>query len=103
MERTVSSNSVLVDGDVSKVADLLNLGSSKTKRSEVPEDEVVVRSTGLELVVGSVLKEGGREGSGVVDDGAGVGPPGGRGNLLERDGDGGDGLIGAKEKKGGHS
>ena len=39
-----------VDGDAHEVADLLDLATSKADGSQVPENEVVVGSTSLELV-----------------------------------------------------
>lgn len=90
---TVTSNGVLVNGDVSEIADLLNLGSSETQRPEVPKDEVVVGATGLELVVRSVLEDRRGKGLGVLDDLGSVGLELWRGSLLERDGDTGDGLF----------
>lgn len=47
----VSDNGVLVEGDVGDVADLLDLGSGEAEGTEIPEDEVVVRTGSLELVV----------------------------------------------------
>lgn len=49
--RLVTGNRVLVEGDVSEVADLLNLRSREAKGAEIPKDEVVVRTVSLELVV----------------------------------------------------
>lgn len=51
LSRSVTRNGVLVHGDVSLVTNLLNLGTGKTERSEIPQDQVVVSSIGLELVV----------------------------------------------------
>jgi len=49
--RLVAGNRVLVESDVSEVADLLNLGSREAEGTEIPQDEVVVRTVGLKLVV----------------------------------------------------
>jgi hypothetical protein len=87
---TVTSNGVLVQGDVGGITDLFDLGSSQTKRSEIPEDEVVLCSIGLELV--TVLEEDLSHGDGVGSDLLGVGLERWVGSLLEGDGDTGDGL-----------
>ena len=39
-----------VDGDTQKVTDLLNLATSQSKRSEVPQNKVVIGTTSLQLV-----------------------------------------------------
>jgi hypothetical protein len=96
---TVTSDGVLVDGDVGEVADLFDLGSGQTKRPEVPEDQVVVGSARLELVVRTVLHDGRGEGLGVLDDGGGVLLELRRGGLLEGDGDTGDGLTRERRKQ----
>jgi len=51
----VDGNSHTVDVDTCNVADLLDLGAGKLKRTQVPEDQVVVRATRLELVPVFVL------------------------------------------------
>lgn len=48
--RLVALDRVLVECDVCEVADLLDLGTGEAERAEVPEDEVVVGATSLELV-----------------------------------------------------
>jgi hypothetical protein len=88
---TVSSNGVLVEGNVSGVTDLLNLGSGETKRSEIPEDQVVLGTVGLELV--AVLEEDLGHGVGVGSDLLGVGLERGVGSLLEGDSNTGNGLL----------
>ena len=88
---TITGNSVLVEGNVSCVTDLLNLGSGKTERSEIPKDEVVLCSIGLELV--AVLEEDLGHGDGVGSDLLGVGLERWVGSLLERNGNTGDGLV----------
>lgn len=91
MKLTVSGNGVLVEGDVSGVTDLLDLGSGKAKRSEIPEDQVVLGTVGLELV--AVLKEDLGHGVGVGSDLLGVGFERGVGSLLEGNGNTGNGLL----------
>lgn len=86
----VTGNGVLVQGDVSGVTDLLDLGSGQTDRSEIPEDQVVLSSVGLELV--AVLEENLGHGIGIGSDLLGVGLERWVGGLLEGDGDTGDGL-----------
>lgn len=75
-----------------KVANLLNLGPGESEGPEIPKNEVIVGTAGLELVVRSVGEERGGEGSGIGDNLGGVGLEFGRGNLLEGNSDGGDGL-----------
>jgi len=82
---------------VSEITDLLDLGSSESERSEIPKNEMVVGSTGLELVVRTVGEDGSSESSSVGDDLSSVSLELGGSNLLEGDGDGGDGLRGGRE------
>jgi hypothetical protein len=91
-QRTVTGNGVLVEGDVSGVTDLLDLGTGQTKRAEIPEDQVVLCTVGLQLV--TVLEEDLGHGIGVGADLLGVGLEGRVGSLLEGDGDTGNGLDG---------
>lgn len=84
---------------MSEITDLFDLGSSESERSEIPKDEMVVGSTGLELVVRTVGKEGSSESSSVGDDLGSVGLELGGSDLLEGNGDGGDGLRGGREGK----
>jgi hypothetical protein len=88
--RSVTRDGVLVDGDVALVADLLDLGSGQAEGSEVPEDQVVVGTVSLELVV--MAREDLGDGSGVGDDLLGVRLESGVSGLLQGDGDTGDGL-----------
>lgn len=69
---------------------LLDLGAGEAERSEVPQDEVVVRALGLELVVALEQLRGDR--LGVLDNLSRVLAEGGGGSLLERNSDTGDGL-----------
>ena len=62
-----------VDGNAQKVTDLLNLGASQTKRTEIPKDKVVVCAAGLQLV--SILDELIRQSARVFDDLLRVGLP----------------------------
>lgn len=87
----VTGNGVLVQGDVGGITDLLDLGSGQTDRSEIPEDQVVLSSIGLELV--AVLEEDLGHGICVGSDLLGVGLKRWVGGLLEGDGDTGDGLV----------
>ena len=73
-----------------QVADLLDLGTSEAKRTEIPEDNVVVGSLGLELVI--VLHEGGGELARVGNDSGSVLLEGRGVDLLESNGNGGNGL-----------
>lgn len=91
LSRGVSRNGVLVDGDVAFVANLFNLGSGQTQRSQVPKDQVVIGSIGLELVVVAGQDLG--EGSGVGNDLLGVSLERGVGGLLESNGDTGNGVV----------
>ena len=75
---------------MSGITDLFDLGSGQTKRSEIPEDEVVLCSIGLELV--AVLEEDLGHGDGVGSDLLGVGLERWVGSLLKRNGDTGNGL-----------
>lgn len=105
----IALNGVLVEGDVREVADLLNLGAGEAEGTEIPEDEVVVRARGLELVVvreeglGDRLRVEGVSGggsedvrrrtyAGVGDDLGGVVLEGLGVDLLEGNSDTGDGL-----------
>lgn len=76
---------------MAEIADLFDLATGQTKRSQVPEDKVIVRTLGLKLVV--VLEQRLRDGTSVVDDSLSVSLESRVGGLLERDGDGGDGLC----------
>lgn len=49
--RLVSRDRVLVECDVSQVADLLNLGTGQAKRAQIPKDKVVLGPIGLQFVV----------------------------------------------------
>lgn len=73
------------------VTDLLDLGSGKTDGSEVPEDQVVLGTVGLESV--AVGEEDLGHGGGVGSDLLGVGLEGGVGGLLEGNGDTSNGLA----------
>lgn len=87
---SVTGDGVLVNGDVSFVTDLFNLGTGQAQGSQVPENQVVVGTVGLELVV--VADQDLGDGPGVGDDLLGVSLEGGVGSLLQCDGDTGDGL-----------
>jgi hypothetical protein len=76
---------------VRKITDLLNLGTGEAKRAEVPENKVVVGTVSLELV--ALRGELGSDGPAVGDDLGGVLLEGGGSDLLERDGDTGDGVV----------
>ena len=86
----VSGNGILVEGDVSEIADLLNLGSGQSERSEIPEDEMVVGSGSLKLVV--VREEDLGDSFGVGEDLGGIGSESGSVDLLEGDSNTSDGL-----------
>lgn len=81
-----------IDGDAKKVTHFLNLATGQSKRSEVPKNEVVVGTAGLELV--PTLDEVAGESSGVGDDLTCVLLPLGLGNLEECCRDGSDRLQG---------
>ena len=80
-----------VDGDADDVAELLELAAGQTKRTEVPEDKVVVRARSLELVAlgDELLAEGLRVG----DDLLGVRLPRRLSRLQEGGGNAGDGVV----------
>lgn len=92
MDSRRKSQTDLVQSDVAQVTDLLELAAGQTQRSEIPEDKVVVRTVGLELVV--VLSEGVGDGARVFNHLGGVGLEGWVCSLLECDGDTGNGLCG---------
>lgn len=89
--RSVTGDGILVEGDVSSITNLLNLGAGQTNRPEVPEDQVVLSTVSLEPV--TVLEQDGSHGSGVGPDLLGVLLESGIGSLLEGDGDTGDGVV----------
>jgi hypothetical protein len=93
--RSVTGDGVLVDGDVCLVTDLLDLGTGQTQGSEIPKDQVVVRTVGLELVL--VAEQNLGDGSGVGDNLLGVSLEGGVGSLLQRNRDTGDSLDEQRE------
>jgi len=97
LSRGVSGNGVLVDGDVALVTDLLDLGSGQTQGSQVPENQVVVGTVSLELVLVAGQDLG--DGSSVGNDLLGVNLEGGVGSLLEGNGDTGNGLVKRMSKK----
>ena len=72
------------------VTDLLNLGAGEAERSEIPEDQVVLRSIRLKSVV--VFEQHFGHSSGVDSDLLGVGLESGIGGLLQGDGDTSNGL-----------
>lgn len=86
----VTRDGVLVEGDMSEIANLLNLGSGQAERSEIPQDEMVIRSRSLQLVVVREQDFGDR--LGVGEDLGRVVSECLRVDLLESNGDGGDGL-----------
>lgn len=86
----VAGHGVLVDRDPDEIAELFELGAGEAERAKVPEDEVVVRAGGLELVTaGNELLA---EGRGVRDDLLSVRLPGGLARLEESGSNAGDGL-----------
>lgn len=89
--RSVTGNGVLVEGDVSGITNLLNLGAGQTDRPEVPENQVVLSTVSLEPV--TVFEQDGSHGSSVGADLLGVLLESGVGSLLEGDGDTGDGVV----------
>lgn len=89
--RSITGNSVLVDGDVSLVTDLLDLRTGQAQGSKIPKDQVVVGTVSLKLVL--VADENLGDGSSVSNDLLGISLEGGVGGLLQRDGDTGDGLF----------
>lgn len=68
-----------VDGNTKKVTHFLDLAPSQSKRSQVPENEVVISTTGLELI--PTLDEIAGQRSGIGDNLACVLLPLGLGNL----------------------
>ena len=90
LSRGVSRDGVLVDGDVALVTDLLDLGSGQAQGSQVPKNQVVVGTVGLELVLVTGQDLG--DGSGVGNDLLCVSLEGRVGSLLEGNGDTGNGL-----------
>ena len=76
---------------MNSVTDLLDLGTDETDGSEVPKDQVVLGTVGLESI--TVGEEDLGHGSGVGSDLFGVSLEGWVGSLLERDGDTGNGLM----------
>lgn len=89
--RSVTGDGILVEGDVSSITNLLDLGAGQTNRPEVPEDQVVLSTVSLEPV--TVLEQDGSHGSGVGPNLLGVLFESGIGSLLEGDGDTGDGVV----------
>ena len=59
-----------VDGDTNEIAKLLELATSQTEGSEIPEDKVVISARGLELV--ATRNKLSTEGPGVSNDLLGV-------------------------------
>jgi hypothetical protein len=82
---------ILVERNVRQITDLLDLRAGQTERAEVPEDEVVVRAIGLKLV--ALGGELGSDGPAVGDDLGSVLLESGGSDLLEGDGDTGDGVV----------
>jgi hypothetical protein len=72
------------------VTDLLDLGSGQTQRTQVPEDQVVVSSVGLELVF--VTRQDLGDSSRVGNDLLGVSLESGVSGLLEGDSNTSNGL-----------
>lgn len=81
-----------VDSDVHQVANLLDLAPGQAERAQIPEDEMVVRARGLELIV--LCDELRTENASVGDDLLGVLLEGGGGDLFKRRGDRSDRLRG---------
>lgn len=79
-----------VDGNAKKVTHFLDFATGQSKRSEVPKNEVVVGTIGLELV--PTLNEVASKRSGVGNDLTCVLLPLGLGNLMECCRDGSDRL-----------
>jgi hypothetical protein len=78
------------------LAHLLDLGTGETKRSEIPEDKVVLGTGSAKLVV--VLHELGGDSLGVLDDLGSIFLEGGGSSLLESDGDTSNSLESKKIK-----
>lgn len=89
--RDVTADRVLVEGDLSHVTDALDLGAGELKGTEIPEDQVVVRTVGLDLV--AVANQLGGKGLGVGNDLLGIELELGAGSLLEGDGNGSNGVV----------
>jgi len=82
-----------VDSDPHKIANFLNFATSQTKGAEIPENQVVVATAGLQSV--TMRNEGFGESTSVGDDLLGVELPFGLSNLEESGGDGSNGLYGS--------
>lgn len=89
--RDVTADRVLVEGDRGHVADTLDLGTGQLVGAEIPEDQVVVRAIGDDLV--SLLEQSGGKGLGVGNDLLGVQLELGAGSLLEGDGNTGNSVV----------
>mmetsp|Transcript_12301 Transcript_12301/g.34211 ORF Transcript_12301/g.34211 Transcript_12301/m.34211 type:complete len:473 (+) Transcript_12301:227-1645(+) len=82
----VTEDGVLVQSDVSQVGDELHLVPGETLRPQVPQNQVVLRAAGHEVVALGIQVLG--EGDGVLLDVLNVGLEGGVLGLLERDAEG---------------
>jgi len=89
---TSTTNIRTVDSDTHKIANFLNFATSQTKGAEIPENQVVVATAGLQSV--TVRNEGFGESTSVGDDLLGVELPFGLSNLEESSGDGSNSLYG---------
>ena len=91
LRASIARDCVLVDGNAQEIADLLDLGAGEAEGPQVPENEMVVRSVGLELV--TLLNEGVAESLGVGDDLLGVCLELGGSNLEEGSGNRSDRVV----------
>lgn len=89
--RDITADRVLVEGDLGNVADALDLGAGELEGAKIPEDQVVVRTVGLDLV--AVADQVGGKGLRVGNDLLGIELELGAGGLLEGNGDGGNGVV----------
>lgn len=89
--RDVTNDGILVQGNVAQVGQALELGASQGQRSQVPKDQVVLGTIGLELV--AEFMEFLASGLRVGNDLAGVLLEGWVGGLLEGDGNTSNGVV----------
>ena len=89
--RGVSGDAVLVEGDVREVEDALHPGAVDAVGAEVAEDEVVIGPAGDEGV--PELRESAGEGGAILDNLLLVVDKFGGGRLLQRHGEGADGVV----------
>ena len=80
---TVTSHSVLVEGDMSSITDLFNLRAGKTEGAQIPEDQMILGSVCLKAI--AVFGQDGSHGVSVDADLLGVCLECRVGGLLECD------------------